>query len=111
MKKLIALLGFAAIAGITFAQDSEVICHTTATEKFAAFASNSNFNAEHPTPAPYVHQSQEGGKMVTFKTQDGQQGSAYFKIEQFQEFNLRIHACNLKVPLKPFIVSRKFGEN
>jgi carboxymethylenebutenolidase len=60
-----------------FSQDSDVICHTSSTEKFAMFASNKDFNSEHPTPSRYIHVTQEGGKMITFKTPDGQQANAY----------------------------------
>jgi carboxymethylenebutenolidase len=56
--------------------DDITICHTSATEKFALFASNKDFNMMHPNPQPYVHQS-EAGKMITFKTSDGQDGAGY----------------------------------
>lgn len=41
------------------------------------FASNRDFNSEHARPARYIHVTQEGGKMITFKTPDGQQANAY----------------------------------
>jgi carboxymethylenebutenolidase len=59
------------------AQDDITICHTPATEKFAMFASNKSFNAEHPNPLPYHHVS-AAGKMITYKTSDGKEASAYF---------------------------------
>ncbi len=63
----------------SFAQgDAITICHTPATEKFAMFAANKDFNAEHPTPLPYKHISREGGKMVTFKTPDGATAQGYY---------------------------------
>lgn len=58
-------------------QDDITICHTPATEKFAMFASNKSFNAEHPNPVPYVHIS-AAGKMITYKTPDGQSANAYY---------------------------------
>jgi len=61
-----------------YSQSDVALCHTSATEKFAVFASNKDFNAAHPVPLPYIHVSQEGGKMITFKTPDGQQANAYF---------------------------------
>jgi len=42
--------------------DGITVCHTSATDKFALFASNKDFNMAHPDPLPYVHQS-EVGKM------------------------------------------------
>lgn len=57
------------------AQDNITLCHTPATESFALFASNEGFNADHPTPLPYVHQS-EVGKMITYPT-SGEEANAY----------------------------------
>jgi carboxymethylenebutenolidase len=57
-------------------EDGITICHTSATEKFALFVQDDNFNMSHPDPLPYVHQS-EVGKMVTFKTADGKDGIGY----------------------------------
>ncbi|MBX2961149.1 MAG: dienelactone hydrolase family protein [Cyclobacteriaceae bacterium] len=60
-----------------WAQDDGItICHTPATEKFALFASNKDFNMAHTDPLPYTHQS-ESGKMITFKTPDGKEANAY----------------------------------
>ena len=56
--------------------DDITLCHTSATEKFALFASSKDFNSAHPDPLPYVHQS-EVGKMITFKTADGTDGAGY----------------------------------
>ncbi len=42
------------------------------------FASNKDFNAAHPSPRKYVHISQEGGKMIKYKTPDGEEANAYF---------------------------------
>ncbi|HMI68073.1 MAG TPA: dienelactone hydrolase family protein, partial [Cyclobacteriaceae bacterium] len=59
------------------AQDDVTLCHTSATEKFALFASNKKFNSEHPNPRVYIHVSQAGGKMITFKTPDGKEANGY----------------------------------
>lgn len=67
---LLAIGCFAQVDGVT-------VCHTPSTEKFALFASNKDFNSKHPNPLPYVHVSQEGGKMITFKTPDGIEASGY----------------------------------
>jgi carboxymethylenebutenolidase len=56
--------------------DDITACHTPATEKFALFAQDKDFNMAHADPLPYVHQS-EVGKMVTFKTPDGKDASGY----------------------------------
>lgn len=76
MKKIYLLICLCAASVLGFGQDITV-CHTSSTEKFAMFASNKDFNAAHPRPGNYVHVSQEGGKMITFKTPDGQQASGY----------------------------------
>ena len=77
MKKIFLLVTLFLMAALGFAQEITV-CHTSSTEKFALFASNKDFNAEHPKPRAYVHVSQEGGKMISFKTSDGQEGKGYF---------------------------------
>jgi carboxymethylenebutenolidase len=62
-----------------FAQKNDVtVCHTSSTDKFAMFASNKDFNKEHQKPRVYVHISEEGGKMISFKTPDGPDANAYF---------------------------------
>jgi carboxymethylenebutenolidase len=74
MKKI--LLAVMTIVGFTaYAQD--VVCYTSSTEKFAFFASNKNFNNEHPLPRVYVHVSQAGGEMIKFKCADGTEANAY----------------------------------
>ena len=60
-----------------FAQKDVTVCHTPSTEKFAMFASSKEFNKEHPNPRIYVHVSQEGGKMIKFKTPDGMEANGY----------------------------------
>ena len=60
-----------------FAQTDVTVCHTPSTEKFAMFASSKEFNKEHPNPRIYVHVSQEGGKMIKFKTPDGMEANGY----------------------------------
>jgi carboxymethylenebutenolidase len=59
------------------AQDAITVCHTSATEKFAMFASNKNFNSAHPNPKPFVFVSEEGGKMIKIKCADGVDANAY----------------------------------
>lgn len=59
-----------------FSQDDITICHTPSIDKFALFASNKEFNRNHPDPLPYTHVS-EAGKMITFKTPDGKEASGY----------------------------------
>ena len=77
MKKIYTLLSFVLLATVTFAQDGITVCHTPSTEKFALFASNKNFNSDHQMPRVYVHQSTEGGKMITLKCPDGSSANAY----------------------------------
>jgi carboxymethylenebutenolidase len=78
MKIISCFIVFLLLSMTAFAQgDAITICHTSPTEKFAHFASSKDFNAEHPTPKPFIHVSQEGGKMITFKTPDGSEGKGY----------------------------------
>jgi carboxymethylenebutenolidase len=73
---LFVITSFTAMAQQLTLEDGITICHTSATEKFALFVQDDNFNMSHPDPLPYVHQS-EVGKMVTFKTADGKDGIGY----------------------------------
>jgi carboxymethylenebutenolidase len=77
MRKLLLLTFTLFTSFFTWAQGDMTVCHTPVTEKFAMFASNKNFNAAHITPRAYVHVSQEGGKMITFKTPDGKDANGY----------------------------------
>lgn len=80
MKNVLVLIAFFSIGGFAFGQsDDAAICHTSATEKFAVLASNKEFNsnAAHQKPRAYVHITQEGGKMISFKTPDGKEGKGY----------------------------------
>ena len=60
-----------------FSQDDITICHTPATEKFALFASNKSFNAEHQIPRKYVHETLAGGKMIQLDCNDGVTANAF----------------------------------
>ena len=79
MRKITLVITFITMAVFAFAQNDVnlAICHTSSIEKFAAFASDKSFNAEHPTPRVYTHVTQSGGKMVKFKTPDGQEANGY----------------------------------
>ena len=78
--KALTLIFLSLLASLTVLAQNDVdgitVCHTSATDKFALFASNKDFNMAHPDPLPYVHQS-EVGKMITIKTTDGKDGSGY----------------------------------
>ncbi|MCX8492098.1 MAG: dienelactone hydrolase, partial [Cyclobacteriaceae bacterium] len=76
MKKPI-LLVLLHISVIGFAQKDISVCHTSATDKFAVFASNKKFNSDHPSPLLYVHKNQAGGKMIKIKCADGIEANAY----------------------------------
>jgi carboxymethylenebutenolidase len=84
MKKFYVLFACMLLTAVAVAQDARLtngqgitICHTPATEKFALFASNKKFNADHQAPRKYVHRSMEGGKMITLKCPDGSMANAY----------------------------------
>jgi carboxymethylenebutenolidase len=78
MKKLYLLFCLVLVSTSMLAQTTETICHTPSTEKFAHFASNNNFNKEHPMPRVYKHVSQAGGEMIKFTCADGTTANAYF---------------------------------
>ncbi|MCA6078409.1 dienelactone hydrolase family protein [Fulvivirga sedimenti] len=76
MKTLITIL-FSFLLLPAIAQEGITVCHTPATEKFALFASNSDFNADHPAPLVYIHET-VAGKMITFSTPDGKDANAFY---------------------------------
>ncbi|MCK6617318.1 MAG: dienelactone hydrolase family protein [Cyclobacteriaceae bacterium] len=76
MKKIFLQAVILCSAIVVFAQDGITVCHTPATEKFALFASNKEFNMAHADPLPYSHQSQVG-KLITFKTPSGPDANGY----------------------------------
>lgn len=71
------LLSLMVLSLACFSQDGITICHTPSTEKFALFASNKDFNAAHPSPRKYTHVTEAGGKMIKFKSPDGNDASGY----------------------------------
>lgn len=76
MKQVNLFMTLCFLSLVAQAQDDIAICHTPATEKFALFASNKEFNMAHADPLPYTHQSSIG-KMITFKAPDGKDASGY----------------------------------
>lgn len=76
MKKIYLLAGALLSAFVGLAQEGITVCHTPATEKFALFALNKEFNMAHADPLPYLHQSQVG-KIITFKTANGPDANGY----------------------------------
>ncbi len=76
MKKMYLLTGALLGALTALAQQGITVCHTPATEKFALFVLDKEFNMAHADPLPYEHQSQVG-KMVTFKAANGPDASGY----------------------------------
>lgn len=78
MKGIIASLVALLSALAAIAQNDEVTrCHTSSTEKFAMFASNKDFNMEHPTPRAYVHVTLAGGEMIKIKCSSGADANGY----------------------------------
>ena len=77
MKSIYLILSLLLVSMFAFGQDDITICHTPATEKFALFASNKNFNEEHQMPRAYVHVSQADGKMISFDCPDGVKGNGF----------------------------------
>jgi len=80
MKAIYSILLLLLVSFVTKAQndpDDITICHTSPTDKFALFASNKDFNNKHLNPRIYTHVSRAGGKMIKFKTPDGQEANGY----------------------------------
>jgi carboxymethylenebutenolidase len=77
MKITYAFILLMVASSVVYSQNDDVtICHTPSTDKFALLASNKEFTGSHISPLPYTHVS-EVGKMITFKTPDGQTANAY----------------------------------
>ncbi len=51
-------------------------CQISATDAMARFVTDAEFVASHEAPLPYVYEGKDG-KMITFKTADGQTASAF----------------------------------
>lgn len=77
MKKTVLLTSLMFLALACYSQDGITVCHTASNEKFVLFATNKDFKDAHPSPRNYVHVSEEGGKMITFKCDDGKDASSY----------------------------------
>lgn len=77
LKHYLSIVIVVALTIPLLAQDDITLCHTSPTEKFALFASNKSFNREHPSPRQYVHVSEAGGKMISFKTPDGKEANGF----------------------------------
>jgi len=77
MKRLFSTAFFFVFALVAVAQEGITLCHTPSTQKFALFASNRNFNLEHPAPRTYTHVSLAGGEMIKFKCADGTEANGY----------------------------------
>ena len=86
MKRIYLIMLSLTLAINLVAQDGITVCHTPATEKFALFASNKEFNMKHPNPLPYVHKS-EVGKMISFKTPDGAEAMGYVLLAKSKTSN------------------------
>ncbi|SKC75860.1 dienelactone hydrolase family protein [Ohtaekwangia koreensis] len=87
MKSIYLFIFCAWITTVSYAQNDIVVCHTPATEKFAMFASNKDFNASHPLPGKYIHVSEEGGKMITLKCADGKDANGYLLMSKVKTDN------------------------
>lgn len=81
MKKLKLSFLLSVLTLVAFAQ-KETVCHTDATEKFALFASNKKFNRDHPSPLPYIHESEAGGKMIKLPAEGGEVNAFYMEAKK-----------------------------
>ncbi|MFM7485590.1 MAG: dienelactone hydrolase family protein [Cytophagales bacterium] len=81
MRKTKLILAVVLMSATAFAQ-KETICHTDATDKFALFASNKKFNRDHPSPLPYVHESEAGGKMIQLAAEGAEANAFYLEAKK-----------------------------
>lgn len=85
MKKLLLL--FILIVSITrINAQSHSCCKPGATGEFALLADKSDFRASHLAPEP-IHFEATAGKMVTFKTGDGKEGSGFLVASEKASLN------------------------
>lgn len=75
MKRLFMMALGCLVAASAFAQPA--VCHTASTTKFANFVLDEDFNAEHPSPREYEHESLAGGEMIKLKCPDGTEANAW----------------------------------
>jgi carboxymethylenebutenolidase len=62
------------------AQEKLSCCSTSSTERFAMLGTDKSFAELHPNPLPF-HFTEGSGKMITFKTTDGKDASAYRVVQ------------------------------
>jgi carboxymethylenebutenolidase len=77
MKTPLLLLSCIVLISYCYAQDGITVCQSSMHEKFVVMASSKDFKTEHQLPRVYFHQSQSGGKMISFKTPDGTDARGY----------------------------------
>ncbi len=76
MRKIyLTCLAILATSLFAFAQKVESCCQISATDAMARLTNDPAFVASHLSPLPYVYEG--AGQMITFKTPDGQTGSAF----------------------------------
>jgi carboxymethylenebutenolidase len=77
MKRILLTLSVLFFTVLAFSQSSKVACcYQTSTQKFASLASSKEFRLAHANPLKFHFQSQIG-KVITYKTADGQTSTAY----------------------------------
>ncbi|MGD1841898.1 MAG: dienelactone hydrolase family protein [Thermonemataceae bacterium] len=76
MKKFLFVLFTFGYVSVMFAQETTTCCGLPATDAFARFASDDEFNQKHPNPIPYQHKS-DVGRTIIFKAADGTDAYGY----------------------------------
>jgi carboxymethylenebutenolidase len=78
MKKLFLLITFILTGALAYSQSRGPVacCYPSATQRFAALASDKKFIMAHPNPIP-LHFQSSIGKAITYKTDDGKTADAY----------------------------------
>lgn len=78
MRNSIILFSFLFIlAQLAIAQNNITVCRPGMHDKFVLMASAGKFKTEHQLPRVYVHKSEQGGKMTTFRCPDGTEAKGY----------------------------------
>ncbi len=74
-KPMFSIVAFLLFSVMGLAQQQSC-CQISATDAMVRFVTDAEFVASHEAPLPYVYEGKDG-KMITFKTADGQTASAF----------------------------------
>lgn len=76
-RTVLTLVSCLLVLSLSAQSDNVTVCHSTSTQKFAAFTQYADFNNEHPNPREYEFTSAAGGEMIKMKCPDGTEANAF----------------------------------